>query len=313
MKIAIAGYGALGRAAEKEAAKFDDTELVGVFTRREPALVKRQADTNLLSFSKISGYENKVDVVLNCMGSANDLPVTTPYLSKYFNVVDSFDNHASFPEYKKRIEHYTAQSKKLVLIGCGWDPGIYSLFRAFCAAVFPGHQAYTFWGEGVSRGHTNAIKNIEGVVDAVQYTVPIENAVQSVRQGDSPVLSDCDRHRRICFVVTEAGANTQRIENEIVNMEGYFKGYDTQVNFIDYESFLLEHKTEKHAGDAIVSFKDNTLDFCGELLLKMSSNPSFTARIMLSYAKAVYELSKSGKSGCLTVFDIPLSCLFESG
>lgn len=311
MKIAIAGYGELGIAAEKAALSRNDVTLTGIFTRREPVLVKKHSDAPIYSFSQIYKHEGEFDVVINCMGSANDLPVTTPYLSKYFNVVDSYDNHSEFESHFKRTDFYAKQSGKLALIGCGWDPGLFSLARAYMTAALPNGKNYTFWGEGVSRGHSNAVKNVEGVLDAVEYTVPIDEAVKRVKANEFPLFADRDMHKRVCYVVAEPGANTQRIRDEIVSMPGYFEPYDTEVNFIDYESFLCEHRTQKHAGSVIRCMSDEASSYLMEFSLKLSSNPYFTAMVLLAYAFAVDSMSKSGKSGCITVFDVPVASVLN--
>lgn len=312
MKIAIAGYGALGKAVETEVQKRKDMTLVSVFTRREPSFIKTASAVNVFGFDEAAKHKDEIDVVINCMGSATDLPVTTPFLSEYFNVVDSFDTHSKFEEHFMRTDRYAKKGQKLSLISCGWDPGLFSLARAYMRCVLPLGTDYTFWGEGVSRGHSNAVRNIEGVIDAVQYTVPIGSAVCSVRNGEFPNLSEEKMHKRVCYVVAEAGANTDRIKNEIKSMPAYFAPYETEVNFIDYESFLQEHKTEKHAGSVMRCFKDDDYSAFCEFSLKLSSNPLFTASVLLSYAAAVFDMNKSGKSGCITVFDVSASQLIKS-
>lgn len=312
MKIAIAGLGKVGLAAYEAAKRMPEIEITGLFSRRESFMLPQKIKEKVCSFSEMAQFKNKVDVVINCMGSAFDMPVTTPYLAKYFNVVDSFDNHSHFKEHIKKTEHYALQSGKLALVGCGWDPGLFSLARAIFTSCMPGGKTYTFWGEGVSQGHSNAVKNIEGVVDAVEYTVPISQALEQVTAGDMPDLNANQMHKRVCYVVLEAGADSDRIKNEIVSMPSYFAPYETQVNFVDYESFLCEHNTHKHEGVVIRSEKAGEEQFLGQFSLKMTSNPSFTAQILLRYALAVYKMNKEGKSGCITVFDIAPGSLFEN-
>lgn len=310
MKIAVAGYGALGIAVQRQAEFFQDIDLCAVFTRREVSLVKNYGKTPLFPFDEIKNYKGKFDVVLNCMGSANDLPVTTPYLSQFFNVVDSFDDHPNFAAHKRRIERYTNESKFLALVGCGWDPGIFSLFRLFSKAFFQNAATYTVWGAGVSRGHTNAVKNLEGVLNAVSYTVPRSQTVEKIKNGFDLPLSSPQLHKRVCYVVPVPGADIERIEREIKQMKNYFEPYETQVNFIDDESFLQQHKTANHAGLCLCNHKDESLDFSARFSVQMSSNPDFTARIMLAFSKAVLSLWQSGKSGCITMAGIAPSELF---
>lgn len=311
MKIAIAGLGNIGIAAQKAAESMPEFEVKGLFSRRESFMLPDKFKSKVYSFSEIAQFKDEVDVVINCMGSAFDLPVTTPYLAKYFNVVDSFDNHSRFKEHIVKTEHYASQSGKLALVGCGWDPGLFSLARAVFASCMPKGSTYTFWGEGISQGHSNAVKNIEGVIDAVEYTVPIKEAMEKVRAGDTPDFEIGQMHKRVCYVVLEAGTDPERIKNEIVSMPAYFAPYDTEVNFIDYETFLCDHSTHKHEGTVIRSEKADGESFVGEFSLKMTSNPSFTAQILLRYALAVYKMNKEGKSGCITVFDIAPSKLFS--
>lgn len=309
MKIAIAGYGALGKATE-EKCRQRGMDLYCVFTRRPVRTVSAESQASVYAFDEVYKHKDKIDVVINCMGSANDLPVTTPYLAKYFNVIDSFDTHPLFSEHYRRVDRYAKESGTLALIACGWDPGLFSVMRAYMTALMPEGKNYTFWGQGVSRGHGNAIRNIEGVLDAVQYTVPIASAVYSVRNGECPDLSEEQMHKRVCFVVAQVGADTKRIEREIKTMPSYFAPYHTEVNFLDYESFLQQHKAENHAGNVIRSSVTETQQSTAEFSLRLSSNPLFTADILLSYAKAVYSLNRQGKSGCITAFDISISELF---
>lgn len=313
MKIAIAGLGKIGLAAYEAAKQMPEIEIAGLFSRRESFMLPEKIKEKVYSFSEIAQFKDKTDVVINCMGSAFDLPVTTPYLAKYFNVVDSFDNHSHFGEHIRKTERYALESGKLALVGCGWDPGLFSLARALFASCMPNGKTYTFWGEGVSQGHSNAVKNIEGVADAVEYTVPIKQAVEKVMSGEAPDFKENQMHKRVCYVVLEAGADDERIKNEIVSMPSYFAPYETEINFIDYESFLCEHSAHKHEGKVIRSESAGDERFLGQFSLKMTSNPSFTAQILLRYALAVYKMNKEGKSGCITVFDIaPVNLFFGS-
>ncbi len=311
MKIAIAGFGALGAATEKAALKSKNTDLFGIFTRRPPDSIRKITNSPVYAFDEIEKYKDEIDVVINCMGSAFDLPKTTPCLAGIFNQVDSFDTHKKIREHYKNTAEQAKKGGKLSLICAGWDPGLFSIARAYMQAVLPYGKTYTFWGEGVSRGHSNAIKQIHGVVDAVQYTSPIGSAIFRVRNGEFPELKTNEMHKRICYVVAEAGANTQRIESDIKNMPDYFADYETEVHFLDYESFLSEHKTMKHGGSVIRCQNDNgelsTIDFS----LKLASNPYFTAMTLISFASAVKKMNEAGECGCITPLDIRPSDLLD--
>lgn len=311
MKIAIAGLGKIGIAAEKAARGVPDCEVVGLFSRREKYMLPKELNSMTYSFPEITNFKDRIDVVVNCMGSAFDLPVTTPYLAKYFCVVDSYDNHSQFKEHIVKTDRFAKESGKLALVGCGWDPGLFSLLRAMFSSCMPFGKTYTFWGRGVSQGHSNAIKCIDGVADAVEYTVPIEEARERIRSGEMPRFEPGQMHKRVCYVVLEPGADHERIRNEIVSMPSYFAPYDTQVNFIDYETFLCDHSARMHEGSVLSSEKSNGETNVGEFKLKMTSNPAFTAQILLSYARAVYKMNREGQGGCITVFDVPPSKLFE--
>lgn len=300
MKIAVAGYGGLGRAVCDALEKREDAELTAVFSRREKQKLPVKESVPVYPFYEAEKHAHKVDVLINCMGSAFDLPKTTPFLAKFFNQVDSFDTHAKIQSHFERTDQRAKEGKKLTLICAGWDPGLFSLARLYLGCAIPGGTDYTFWGEGVSRGHTNAVKQIPGVVDAVQYTVPVSAVIKSVREGKMPDLRENEMHKRVCYVVPEIGADTRRIEEEIKNMPEYFEGYDTTVNFIDYETFLVDHSRERHGGSVIVSDGKSL----GEFSLKLSSNTAFTADVLLSFARAVYKMSRQGQTGCVTPFDI---------
>ncbi|MCM1363606.1 MAG: diaminopimelate dehydrogenase [Faecalibacterium sp.] len=312
MKIAIAGYGALGAAVEKAVYKSKDIELFGIFTRRNCDIIKTIQNTAIYPFSEIRRYKNDIDVVINSMGSAFDLPETTPSIAADFNQVDSFDTHSEVREHFKRTNAAAISGEKLSLVCAGWDPGLFSIARAYMKAVLPGGMDYTFWGEGVSRGHSNAIKKINGVVDAIQYTVPVKSAVISVRNGDLPSLKPHQMHKRVCYVVAEPGADVGRIEKDIKAIPNYFAEYNTEVNFIDYESFLSEHTKMSHGGNVICCEKDDNGISLMEFSLMLDSNPYFTAQILLCFARAVNKMNSNGKIGCITPLDIiPRDLLIE--
>ena len=309
MKIAVAGYGGLGKAVCKAAERCKDVELYAVFSRRDKGILNYKENVPVYPFCEAEKHAQKVDVLINCMGSAYDLPKTTPFLAGFFNQVDSFDTHAKIQSHFERTDKRAKEGKKLTLIFAGWDPGLFSLARLYLGCAIPEGTDYTFWGEGVSRGHTNAIRQIPGVVDAVQYTVPISSVVKSVRAGEMPKLKECEMHKRVCYVVPEVGADTRRIAEEIKHMPEYFSDYDTTVNFIDYESFLVDHSRERHGG-SVIRCDGKSL---GEFSLKLSSNTAFTADVLLSFARAVYKMSKRGETGCITPFDVKPRDLFALG
>lgn len=300
MKIAVAGYGGLGRAVCEALKKREDAELTAVFSRREKQKLPYKESAPVYPFYEAEKHAHQVDVLINCMGSAFDLPKTTPFLAKFFNQVDSFDTHERIRSHFESTDKRAKEGKKLTLICAGWDPGLFSLARLYLGCAVPSGKSYTFWGEGVSRGHSNAVRQLPGVVDAVQYTVPVSTVIKSVREGEMPVLQENEMHKRICYVVPEVGADTERIEEEIKKMPGYFAGYDTTVHFIDYESFLVDHSRERHGGSVIVSDGKSL----GEFSLKLSSNTAFTADVLISFAKAVDTMNRQGQTGCVTPFDI---------
>ena len=256
----------------------------------------------------ILDHKGNIDVLIICGGSATDLPVQTPALAEHFNVVDSFDTHAKIPEHFENVDKKAKEGSNIALISAGWDPGMFSLNRLYGEAILPEGKDYTFWGKGVSQGHSDAIRRIEGVIDARQYTIPVEKAVESVRKGENPELSTREKHTRLCFVVAEEGADLERIENEIVTMPNYFADYDTTVNFITAEEMKRDHSGIPHGGMVIRSGKtglnkENTHII--EYSLKLDSNPEFTSSVILAYARAVVRMSKEGMIGCKTVFDVP--------
>lgn len=318
IKIAIAGYGNLGKGVEAAVYNNSDMELVAVFSRRDPSTVKINTQgVPVVELEKMEQYKDKIDVVINCGGSATDLPLTTPQFAESFNVVDSFDTHARIPEHFDNADKAAKKGNRVAVISVGWDPGMFSLNRLYMNAILPNGKDYTFWGRGVSQGHSDAIRRIEGVVDARQYTVPVESAVQSVRSGENPELTTRQKHTRECYVVVEDGADKERIENEIKTMPNYFADYDTTVNFISMEELQKNHMQIPHGGSVIRSGftgMDNSTKHTIEYSLKLDSNPEFTGSVLAAYARAAYRLNQKGESGCKTVFDIaPALLMTESG
>ncbi len=307
MKIAIYGYGNLGRGVECAVNAADDMQLFGVFTRRAPETVKTASGAAVYHVDDILNYKDDIDVVVICGGSATDLPTMTPDLANNFNVVDSFDTHAKIPEHFDNVNRAAAASNHTALISGGWDPGMFSINRLYASAVLPNGKDYTFWGKGVSQGHSDAIRRIEGVKDAKQYTVPIEAALSAVRSGNAPELTTRQKHLRECFVVAEDGADTVQIENEIKTMPNYFADYDTIVHFITEEELQRDHAGIPHGGFVIRTGKtgiNNEHNHVIEYSLKLDSNPEFTASVIVAYARAVAKLYARGDYGCKTVFDI---------
>ncbi len=313
MKIAILGYGNLGRGVEAAIKQNDDMELTAVFTRRDPKTLTIQTKTaSVCHIDDILNYKDLIDVLIICGGSATDLPVQTPEYVKHFNVIDSFDTHAKIPEHFENVDKNAMESGKIGIISVGWDPGMFSLNRLYANAILPEGKDYTFWGKGVSQGHSDAIRRINGVIDARQYTIPVEAAVDAVKNGDMPELSTRQKHTRECFVVVEDGANKAQIEKEIVTMPNYFADYDTTVHFITMEEMKRDHQGLPHGGTVIRSGKtgwDNQNTAIIEYNLKLDSNPEFTASVLVAYARAAYRLNQKGDKGCKTVFDIPPALL----
>ena len=308
IRIGIFGYGNLGRGIESAIRQNPDMELVAVFTRRDPASLKIRTDgVPVVSANDAEQYIDRIDVMILCGGSATDLPVQTPALAKLFNVVDSFDTHARIPEHFAAVDTAARAGEKVAVISAGWDPGMFSLNRLYASAVLPDGKDYTFWGKGVSQGHSDAIRRVEGVADAKQYTIPVEEALTAVRSGACPDLSVREKHIRECFVVAKEGADLARIEREIKEMPNYFADYDTTVHFIDNETFQRDHSGIPHGGFVIRTGKTG---FAGEhshvieYSLKLDSNPEFTASVIVAYARAAARLAVKGDFGCKTVFDI---------
>ncbi len=308
IKIAIAGYGNLGRGVECAISQNPDTELYGVFTRRNPDEVKTLKETTkVFSLSDIESHKDKIDVVILCGGSATDLPVQTPELAKSFNVIDSFDTHANIPKHFANVDAAAKAAGKVAMISVGWDPGLFSLNRLYAQAILPDGKDYTFWGKGVSQGHSDAIRRIEGVLDARQYTIPVDAALEAVRSGKNPELTTREKHTRECFVVAEDGADKERIENEIKTMPNYFADYDTTVHFISAEEMERDHSGIPHGGFVIrcgSTGLNKEKTHIIEYSLKLDSNPEFTSSVLVAYARAAYRMNNEGVSGCKTVFDV---------
>ena len=308
MKIAILGYGNLGKGIECAVKQNDDMELACVFTRRDPnTLTIKTAGVPVYSATEIEAHKDEFDVLILCGGSATDLPTQTPEYAKICNVVDSFDTHARIPEHFANVDAAAKSGNNIALISCGWDPGMFSLNRLYANAILPEGKDYTFWGKGVSQGHSDAIRRIEGVQDAKQYTIPVESALEAVRSGENPELTTRQKHIRECYVVAKEGADKAKIEAEIKNMPNYFADYDTTVHFISQEELDRNHSGIPHGGFVIRSGKtgwDNEYNNIIEYSLKLDSNPAFTSAVLVSYARAVYRMKKEGATGCKTVFDV---------
>ena len=309
IRVGIYGYGNLGRGVEAAIAQSADMELVTVFTRRDPASLKlRTPGVVATAADKAAEMADQIDVMIICGGSATDLPVQTPALAANFNVVDSFDTHAKIPEHFDRVDAAAKASGKVAMISVGWDPGMFSLNRLLGEAILPVGKSYTFWGKGVSQGHSDAIRRLEGVADARQYTIPVEAALDAVRAGKNPDLGTREKHLRECFVVPKDGADLARIEKEIKEMPNYFADYDTTVHFITAEELQRDHSGIPHGGFVIRSGKtgmDLENDHIMEYSLKLDSNPEFTSSVLVAYARAAYRMSAEGACGCKTVFDVP--------
>jgi len=308
MKIGILGYGNLGRGVECAVRQNDDIELVCIITRRDPASIKPATEgVEVYSVNDIEKLKDKIDVLVLCGGSATDLPEQTPEYAKYFNVIDSFDTHARIPEHFANVDKAAKENGHTAIISCGWDPGMFSLMRLYGSAILPEGNDYTFWGKGVSQGHSDAIRRIDGVKNGKQYTIPVESALAAVRSGSNPELTTRQKHTRECFVVAEEGADKARIENEIKTMPNYFDEYDTTVNFISEEEFNEKHAAIPHGGfvfrtGVTGAEKENT--HVVEFNLKLDSNPEFTSSVILAFARAINRLAAEGNYGCKTVFDI---------
>lgn len=305
MKIGILGYGNIGRGVEFAIQQNPDMELVAVFTRRAPQSLKINSDAKVINISEIEEWKDKIDVLIICSGSATDLPEQTPKFAKIFNVVDSFDNHANIPVHFENVDKAAKEGGHVAMISGGWDPGLFSLNRLYADSILPEGKTYTFWGKGISQGHSDAIRRIDGVKNAKQYTIPIEEALDKVRCGEQPTFVARDMHLRECFVVAEDGADKERIEREIKTMPNYFEPYETIVHFISEEELNEKHQGIPHGGFVIRSGKTaGNQNHVIEYSLKLDSNPEFTSSVLVAYARAVYRLYKEGQTGCKTVFDI---------
>lgn len=308
IKIGILGYGNLGRGVECAIRQNPDMELVAVFTRRDPKDVSILTDTAAVcSIADAADWKDKIDVMILCGGSATDLPLQSPEYAAMFNIVDSFDTHAKIPEHFANVDAAAKKAGKIGIISVGWDPGMFSLNRMYANAILPEGHDYTFWGKGVSQGHSDAIRRIPGVKDAKQYTIPVEAALESVRNGENPVLSTREKHTRECFVVLEDGADAAKIEQEIKNMPNYFADYDTTVHFISEEELQRDHNEIPHGGFVLRSGStgwNKEHQHIIEYSLKLDSNPEFTSCVIVAYARAAYRLYQEGQNGCKTVFDI---------
>ena len=308
IRIGILGYGNLGRGVECAIKHNPDLELVAVFTRRAPETVKILTETAAVySVNDAEKMKDKIDVLIICGGSATDLPKQTPEYAKMFNVIDSFDTHARIPEHFDSVDAAAKESGHIGIISVGWDPGMFSLNRLYANAILTNGKDYTFWGKGVSQGHSDAVRRIKGVKDAKQYTIPVEAALEAVRNGEDPELTTRQKHTRECFVVLEEGADAKKVEEEIKTMPNYFSDYDTTVHFISQEELDRDHSKIPHGGFVLRSGctgweKENKHII--EYSLKLDSNPEFTSSVLVAYARAAYKLSKEGQSGCKTVFDI---------
>lgn len=311
IRVAICGYGNLGKGVAKALSNpaNRDMELVAIFTRRNPLSIKPVAPVEVVYFNEIGQYKDKIDVVILCGGSAKDLPKQGPMIARMFNTVDSFDTHARIPEYLEKMHDASFCAGKVSIISVGWDPGMFSLARAYAEAILPTGNTYTFWGKGVSQGHSDAIRRVDGVKDAKQYTIPIESAVEDVRAGKNPELTARQKHLRDCYVVAEEGADLDRIEKEIKEMPNYFADYDTIVHFISEEELQKNHSAMPHGGFVIRSGDTGNHKQIVEYSLNLESNPEFTGSILVAYARAAFYLNERGEFGAKTVFDVPVSLL----
>ena len=310
IKVAICGYGNLGRGVENEIAKSEDMEFVAIFTRRNPESLQTNSSVPVINVSEMENWKDKIDVLIMCGGSATDLPVQVVEAAKFFNTVDSFDTHAKIPEYFKAVNESAINSNKTSVISGGWDPGMFSIMRVYADAILSNGKTYTFWGKGVSQGHSDAIRRVKGVKNGVQYTIPIDEAMTRVRNGENPELSTAEKHLRECFVVAEDGADLNKIEEEIKTMPNYFDEYHTEVHFISEEELKSNHSKMPHGGFVIHSGTtgDNNKQII-EYSLKLDSNPEFTASVLIALARATYRLNCSGQYGAKTVLDIPPAML----
>jgi len=307
MRIGIYGYGNLGKGVEVAVKSNDDCELVGIFTRRNPKSVTTLTAAPVFSADSLAQFKNKIDVIIICGGSATDLPKMTPELAASFNVVDSFDTHARIPEHFANVDAAAKEGGNTALISGGWDPGLFSIARLYASVALPSGRDYTFWGKGVSQGHSDAIRRIEGVLDARQYTVPRDSALAKVRNGECPELTTREKHERVCYVVAKDGADREKIEREIKEMPNYFADYDTTVNFVTLEELKRDHGGMPHGGSVIrngFTGIDGENSHTVEFKLRLDSNPEFTGSVLVACARAIYRMNQRGDFGCKTLFDI---------
>ena len=314
IKIGLYGYGNIAKGVECSVAQNPDMKVTCVFTRRDPSTVKTISGAAVYRTDDVLSYKNEIDVLIMCGGSATDLPEQTPAMAEHFNVVDSFDTHKNIPSHFDNVDAAAKKGGKIGVISVGWDPGMFSLNRLYGSCILRDGADYTFWGKGVSQGHSDAIRRVEGVIDARQYTIPVEEALEAVRSGSQPQLTTRQKHTRECFVVAKEEADLQRIEKDIVTMKNYFDEYDTTVHFISQEELNRDHKGIPHGGFVIRTGKtgrnlenNNVIEYS----LKLDSNPEFTSCVIVAFARAAYRLNKEGASGCKTVFDIPPAYLSD--
>ncbi len=314
IRIGLYGYGNIAKGVECAVNQNSDMEIACVFTRRDPSKVETISGAPVYNTNDVLSHTEDIDVLIMCGGSATDLPEQTPAMAKYFNVVDSFDTHKNIPVHFENVDAVAKESGKIGIISVGWDPGMFSLNRLYGGAILVDGADYTFWGKGVSQGHSDAIRRVEGVIDARQYTIPVDEALEAVRSGSQPKLTTRQKHTRECFVVAEEGADLKRIENDIVTMKNYFDEYDTTVHFISQEELDRDHKGIPHGGFVIRTGKTGRNlenNHVIEYSLKLDSNPEFTSAVIVAYARAAYRMNKEGMSGCKTVFDIPPAYLSQ--
>ena len=306
IKVAICGYGNLGKGVESEINKSNDMEFTYIFTRRNPKELNTKSNVPVLSIDELKNYIDKIDVMIMCGGSATDLPKQVKEVNKLYNTVDSFDTHAKIPEYFKEVNESALNNNKVSIISGGWDPGMFSVMRTYASSILQNGKTYTFWGRGVSQGHSDAIRRIEGVKNAIQYTIPVEEAMDRVRNGENPELTTREKHIRECFVVADENADKEKIENEIKTMPNYFDEYDTTVHFVTDEELKENHSKMNHGGFVIHSGTtgDNNKHVI-EYSLKLDSNPQFTSSVLIALARANYRLQKDGKKGAFSILDIP--------
>ena len=306
IRIGICGYGNLGRAVESEITKSNDMELVAIFTRRDPATIRVASKTKVDNVSNAKEWIGKIDVMIMCGGSSTDLPEQVPEMAKLFNTVDSFDTHAKIPEYFNNVDASSKSTNHTSTISVGWDPGMFSVMRLYANSILHDNHTYTFWGKGVSQGHSDAIRRINGVKNAKQYTIPVDSAIEKIRNGENPELTTREKHTRECFVVLEEGADRDRVENEIKTMPNYFSDYDTTVHFISEEELLKNHSGMAHGGFVLSSgTTGNGNNHIIEYSLKLQSNPEFTGSVLIACARATYRMNNRGEFGAKTIFDIP--------